>query len=161
MFRSTVTVTEPAPVDVIDPASFIPLSHLELDMPAPTSGWLIELDRRGIAVVSVDVGRLAVSRDDARQLLSEHRVQQEADEARRRAVREKQERKAVEADRAFRAALPKGLPWYEMPDGVSPAEAWRAAELAAQPKRTSVLEETLSNSGTMVYHPLPSTSGES
>jgi hypothetical protein len=156
MFR-TAPVTEPTHDVMEHPADdLIPLSVLELDLPAPTTGWLIELDRRHIQVVSDDIGRPSISRDDARTLIAEHH---EA-EARNREALQRQEQKAIADDRAFRARLPKGLPWYEFPDGVSPAEAWQAAELAAQPKRTSLLEEALSNSDTLTYHPLPSAPDE-
>jgi hypothetical protein len=158
MFR-TAPVAEPAH-DVMVPAEqLVPLSVLALDM-TPPSEWDALLAERAIPLLVDDLGRDAVSRDHARMLITEHRVQQEASEARRRAVREEQERKAIEADRAFRAALPKGLPWYATPDGVSPAEAWRAAELAAQPRRAGVLEEALSGES-MTYHPWPSTDDES
>jgi hypothetical protein len=148
MFK-TAPVTEDVLDMTTDPVP-IPLSVLELDLPTPVTGWLIELDRRGIKVLTDDIGRLAISRADARLLIAEQR----ADEVRKREVAARQEAAAVAADRAFRAALPKGLPWYELPDGVSPAEAWQAAELAAQPKRESVLQHALANSGEMTYHSL-------
>jgi hypothetical protein len=150
MFRSA-PAAEPAPVDQIVADDLIPISHLELDLPAPATGWLIELDRRGISIVADDLGRLAVTRDSARQLFDEHRE----NEARKREAAQRQEQAAIEADRQFRARLPRGTPWYAFPDSVSPAEAWRAAELAAQPKRRSVLEEALANEGTLTYHALP------
>jgi hypothetical protein len=40
----------------------VPLSHLELDLPAPTIGWAAGLAERGISVQVDDVGRLSVSR---------------------------------------------------------------------------------------------------
>ncbi len=101
MFKTGSTVTEPAPV-VSVPAEPVPLSVLELDVAAPSVGWDAFLAERAIPLLVDDLGRDAVSRDNARLLLAEHRVQQAAAEARRRAVREEQERKAVEADRAFR-----------------------------------------------------------
>ncbi len=55
MFRAA-----PAPVAAVDvapvvdvPADPIPLSVLELHLPAPTTGWLAELDRRGIRLFSM------------------------------------------------------------------------------------------------------------
>jgi hypothetical protein len=155
MFR-TMTDIEPAPVEV-PPSDLIPLSVLALDVAAPTTGWEPFLTVRNIAIVSDDVGRKAVSRDDARTLIAEkHENERRAQEVARR-----QEQAAIAADQAFRAALPRGLPWYELPANVSPAQAWAQAEKDAQPKRTSLLEEALSNSGTLTYHPLPSTPDES
>jgi hypothetical protein len=156
MFRTIPATVEPAPVEV-PPADLIPLSVLGLDVAEPITGWEPFLTVRNIVVVSDDVGRKAVSRDDARTLIAEHRAQCEAAEARRREVAARNEERAVAADQALRAALPKGLPWWEFPDGVSPVQAWAQAEKDAQPKRTSLLEEALSNSGTLTYHPLPST----
>jgi hypothetical protein len=82
----------------------IPLSHLELDLPAPAGvGWSAYLADRGIAVVLDDVGRLAIARADAKRLFSERAE----GAARAREVAERHERQAVEADRQWRAALPK------------------------------------------------------
>jgi hypothetical protein len=58
----------------------IPLSHLELDLPAPPLGWPIELDRRGISVVLDDLGRKSISRDNAKMLFAE---QSEAEDRKR------------------------------------------------------------------------------
>ena len=150
MFRSTVTAPEPA--DVVDPSDLIPLSVLALDLEPPAGGWVAYLTNRGIAVMADDIGRTAVSRGAARGLI----LEKQQGEARRREVAERNERNAIEADQQFRARLWRGEPWYEAPMGVSPAQAWHAAEKDGQPKRTSVLEEALSNSGGLVYHPLPS-----
>ena len=74
MFKTSAPVAEPAP-DVVasPPTEPVPLSVLELDLPAPTTGWLIELDRRHIPIILDDLGRRAISRDDARVLLAEQR----------------------------------------------------------------------------------------
>ena len=50
-----------------------PLSHLELDLPAPVEGWAVFLAGRGVEVTLDDIGRMSVSRGDARQLLIEQR----------------------------------------------------------------------------------------
>jgi hypothetical protein len=160
MFRTIAATVEPAPVEA-PPADPIPLSVLGLDVAEPDNGWEPFLTVRNIAVVSDDIGRKAVSRDDARTLIAEHRAQCEAAEARLRAVREEQERQAIAADQAFRARLPKGLPWYEFPDGVTPAQAWAQAEKDAQPKRESVLQHALANTGELEYHPIQSDGNES
>jgi hypothetical protein len=149
MFRSTVTAPAP-PADVVDTSDLIPLSVLELDLPAPATGWLIELDRRGIAVVADDIGRDSLTKDDARELITEHRE----NEARKARHREETERRAIEADQQWRAQLSPGIPWYEIPAGVTAAEMWAQAEHDARPKRRSLLEDALANTGSMEYHPL-------
>jgi hypothetical protein len=149
MFRTTPTPESTTQV-VSDPSDLIPLSHLELDLPAPTTGWLIELDRRGIEVLTDDIGRAAISRDNARQLLTECRQ----DEIRRREAAEAAERQAVEADRVRRASIWGGVPATAIPEGVSAASAMFAADRDARPRRQSVLEEALSNSGGYTFHSL-------
>jgi hypothetical protein len=149
--KATAPVTEPAP-DVIEQGSsgrtsLIPLSHLELDLPAPGSGWDAYLTGRGIQIVLDHIGRSAISSADARQLFDEQREV----EARRRDVAARQEQQAIEADRRFRAALPKGLHWSEIPVGVSAAEMWAAAEKDAKPKRRTPLEDAFAGEG-MVFH---------
>jgi hypothetical protein len=152
MFRSTVPVAEPVhdEAGTAVPAELIPLSHLELDLPAPTTGWLIELDRRGVKILTDDLGRLAVSRADARMLLDEQRE----DEARRREAAERQEQQAIEADRLRRASIWSGLPATAIPEGVSAASAMFAADRDAQPRRQSPLQHALSNEGGIVFHPI-------
>jgi hypothetical protein len=150
MFNKTNTpmiepVPEMAPID--DP---IPLSHLALDLPEPSEGWALFLGRRGISFRSDDLGRDSISRGDAKRLLDEQR----ADGLRVRALRAQQEREAVEADRVRRAQIWGGLPWYEIPDGVAPAAAMLQSAKDARPRRTSVLQEALSNSDTLTFHSL-------
>jgi hypothetical protein len=92
----------------------IPLSHLELDLPAPSaSGWPAYLAGLGISIVLDDLGRAAVSRADAKRLFDEHREH----EARAREVRERAEQAAIEADRRRRAALRPGIPADLIPPG--------------------------------------------
>jgi hypothetical protein len=71
MMFNTVKQTAQPEDQKVSAEDRIPLSHLELDLPAPTTGWLIELDRRGISVITDDIGRQAISRDDARRLITE------------------------------------------------------------------------------------------
>jgi hypothetical protein len=143
--------TEPAP-DVTAPPDPIPLSHLELDLPAPTTGWGVELDRRGVAIVLDDLGRPSISRDAARELLAEQRAQQEA-AARKR---EEAEQRAIEADQRYRAQLAGGIPADAVPVGMTAAALMMASdpEHSQRPRRRSVLEESLDNSGTLTYHPI-------
>jgi hypothetical protein len=151
MFR-TMPDTEPTPAEV-PPADLIPLSVLGLDVAEPITGWEPFLTVRNIPTVFDDVGRKAVSRADARTLIAEHREQQEAAEAHQRAVRERQEAAAVEADQRFRAQLPSGIPWLDLPPGVTAAEVWAATEKNARPRRRTVLEDSLEHQGT-VLHPI-------
>jgi hypothetical protein len=150
MFRSTVTDTAESDPDKGALVDVIPLSHLELDLAAPVEGWRPFLAAGNIEVLSDDVGRLSISRGDARQLFDECRE----NEARAREVAARQELQAIEADRRWRSQLPRGLSWLDIPDGVLPAVTMTAFDRAAQPKRRSVLEDSLSRSGT-VFHPFP------
>jgi hypothetical protein len=145
MFRSTDTATPPPDVDTAEP--LVPLSVLSLDLPEPPIGWLAYLSSRDIAVVEDSIGRSAVASADARLLISEHR----ADEVRKAELRAESEKRAVEADQRFRAQLSGGV---AIPAGMSYGEAAKAAELDAQsyrPRRTSLVEDLLSNDG-ITFH---------
>jgi hypothetical protein len=65
MFR-TAPDADLSQIVTVPADTLIPLSHLALDLPAPTTGWPVELDRRGIEVVTDDIGRKAISRADAK-----------------------------------------------------------------------------------------------
>jgi hypothetical protein len=147
VFR-TAPVVEPAP-DVKIPADLIPISHLELDLPTPVEGWTVFLSGRGVEITLDDIGRMSISRVAARQLFDEQR---EA-EVRRREKAAEFERQAVEQDQLRRAQIWGGIPADMIPVGVSPAQAMALAEKDARPRRRSVLEDSLSNSGT-VFHPI-------
>jgi hypothetical protein len=156
MFRNTRVAEEAAAIDApAEPqaAEPVPLSHLALDLAdAPAGAWTVWLAERGIAVVFDDIGRPAISRSDARRLLD---AQRQA-EIRRQDLLARQEAAAVEQDRAFRASLPRGAAWYEVPDGVHPATAMLQAAKDAQPRRTpSQVEWMFGEADTMVYHELP------
>ncbi|HEY6810418.1 MAG TPA: hypothetical protein VIZ70_04765 [Propionibacteriaceae bacterium] len=112
---------------------------LELDLPAPTLGWLIELDRRGITVLADDLGRKAISRGDARMLLDEQRE----DEDRAREVAARREQQLIQQDRLRRASLPTGIPAGMVPDGLRPAEAMMLAGESSAPRARSVREQLL------------------
>src|SRR5215203_3880588 len=138
--------------DVADPWSdLLPLSLLSLEMAAPDD-WRPYLEARGVAVVRDDVGRDSVSRSDARLLLAEHRdmVAREQEAAARR--HELREREAEERDRERRAQIWQGVPAVSFPEGVSAASVMVAAIRDSQPKRQSVLQEALSNSGGATFH---------
>jgi hypothetical protein len=160
MFR-TVTDTEPAPVEVA-PAEPVPISVLSLDLAEPpVGGWAAYLKGRGIEVVTDDIGRESVSRSDARMLLAE---QAEA-EVRKREIMERNEQRMAAADQAWRAGLHKGVPWYRLPDGMSPGEAMAFAEAEANRHKStweSLMEAELTGSpNSMVYQPFPNDADES
>jgi hypothetical protein len=150
MFSKTSAPVIESARDVVVPADVIPLSHLELDLPTPVEGWTVFLAARGIEVTLDDIGRMAVARDDARRLLTEKR-EREAEQARRRKLAEAQ---AVADDQLRRSRIWRGVPADHMPPGVPPAAAMLQTARDAQPKRTTPLEEALSNSGTLTYHPM-------
>jgi hypothetical protein len=137
MFRNSAPVAEPAEIEQglhdrvnADP---IPLSHLALDLDAaPVEGWIPFLAAKGVALLFDDLGRRAISRDDARKLLEQQRL----NEIRRQDAAARFEQQAIEADRQRLASLPKGIPWYEMPPGVLPVEAMTQAAKDARPRRT-------------------------
>jgi hypothetical protein len=159
---STKTDIEPTHQDV-DPAELIPVSHLALDLPVPAESWSVYLHGRNIPVVVDDIGRDAISRDAARQLFTEHRENQVR--AREVAARQEQqaieqEQQAIEQDQRFRARLYRGQPWHAFPPGVTAGEAWAQAEKDSRPRRRSVLEDALTNQGT-VFHPVRHDADES
>jgi hypothetical protein len=130
----------------------IPLSILELDLPAPPIGWAAGLAEKGVEVVLDDLGRLCVSRVDARRLLQEKR----AAEQKAREMASENERQAVEADQQWRASMPRGVPWHRIDPGVLPVQQMTAAARDAQPRRVPTQNEWLFGAAeTMVYNELP------
>jgi hypothetical protein len=128
----------------------VPLSILRLDLD-PGEPWPLFLGRRGIAFRPDRIGRDAVTAGDAQRLIAEKR-EQELKKQRHLKVAEEA---AVERDRAFRAALHPGIPWYALPDGVSYGQAAAAAEAAKHPSRTPSPGEWLfGETDTMVFHSL-------
>jgi hypothetical protein len=127
----------------------VPLSVLALDLAEPAEGWPMFLGARAITIIPDDLGRDCVSRQAARRLLDEQREQV----LRQAALRRLAEQEAVEADERRRAQIWKGVPASAVPDGVHPATAMLQAAKDSRPKRTSVLEESLSGGG-LVFHPL-------
>jgi hypothetical protein len=134
----------------------IPLSHLSLDLAAPAIGWAAYLAEKGMSIVLDDLGRAALPRGDARTLF----VERAEAEARKREAMERIEQEAVEADARFRAQLWQGVPADLMPPGLAPAAVMLQADKDAQPRRQSVLEEALSNSGGLTFHSLAPTQDE-
>ena len=149
MFRSMpdTDTAEPARAESSHLEPLVPLSVLALDLPQPAEGWADFLGRRAIAFVPDDLGRDCIRRQDARRLLDERR----ADELRAAKLRQLAEQEAVEADQLRRASIWKGAPAVE---GVRAAEAMLQAAHDARPKRQSVLQHALGNSGELEFHPL-------
>jgi hypothetical protein len=112
---------------------------LELDLSAPPLGWNFYLAGRGVEITLDDIGRAAISRADARQLLDEHR---EA-EARNREVMERREQQFIQQDQLRRATLPTGIPAGLVPDGMTGAEAMLLAGESSGPRAKSVREQLL------------------
>jgi hypothetical protein len=159
MFRNA-SVAEPVEIEQGDSgrnhdADLVPLSHLELDLPAPPIGWAAGLAEKAIDIVTDDLGRLAVSRADARRLFEEKR---EA-EQRAREMAERNERQAILRDQEFRRRLHKGTPWHQMPAGALPAAVVLQQARDAEPKRLSPLQEALAGES-LTFHPLPSSGDE-
>jgi hypothetical protein len=149
------TAPDPLPVKVVEvPAeTLIPISVLSLDLEAPSvGGWDAYLNSRGIEVIVDDVGRKAVSRADARQLLDEKR----AAEAHAREVMERREQLLVQQDQLRRASLPTGIPAGMVPDGLRSAEAMMLAGESSAPRaknvREQLLERELGSGESMVFN---------
>jgi|tagenome__1003787_1003787.scaffolds.fasta_scaffold20988392_6 hypothetical protein len=152
---SAVEITETS-ADAPGHQHLVPLSHLALDLPVPAEGWVEFLARRAIAFIPDDLGRDCVRRHDARRLLDERREQQ----LRKAKLAKVLEQEAVEADQVRRASIWKGLPADQLPVGVNASAAMLKYAKDSQPKRRTPLEEALSNSGTLTYHPMQSASDE-
>jgi hypothetical protein len=136
---------------VADLTELIPLVVLELSLAAPAE-WVAFLADRDMSIIIDDIGRPAVSRSDARLLLTEQR---EA-EARRRERAAELERQAVERDRLRQAQIWGGVPATAFPEGVSAASVMLTAAQDARPRRQSPLQHALANSGELVFHSPPS-----
>jgi hypothetical protein len=139
-----------------DHVGLIPLSHLSLDLPVPATGWLAELERRGIEVLDDDLGRPSVARGAVRMLIAEERQREQL----RRDKAAAAEKAAVAADEQFRARLWAGVRADRMPSDARPSDVMLAAAKDALPRRRSVLEEALANDSGMTFHSLAPTSDE-
>jgi hypothetical protein len=132
----------------------IPLSVLALDLDQqPANGWTVWLAEQGISITFDDLGRRCISRADAKRLLDEKRQA----EIRRQDLSARLEQEAVEKDQAFRASLPRGAAWYDVPPGVHPATAMLQAAKDAQPRRTPSQVEWLfglQDTGGVIHEPL-------
>ena len=125
----------------------IPLSHLELDLPAPVEGWHVYLGVRGVKIIPDDLGRDCVSRGDAARLFGEKREH----EVRQAALARLAEQEAIEADERRRAQIWKGVPVDAMPSDALPASVMLQAARDAQPKRRTLLEDAFANDGTVMH----------
>jgi hypothetical protein len=80
-------------------------------------------------------------------------VEREESERRRREVQQRNE--AQSAAQAALNPVGKGIPAGSIPDGVAPAAAMLQAAKDAGPRRQSVLEHALANTGGVFeFHPL-------
>jgi hypothetical protein len=120
--------------------------------------WDVYLAGHGVPVMADDISRPAVARSAARMLIAE----QHEREARRRAKAAKVERAAVEQDRQWRRQLHGGIPASAIPHGMTYGQAVASAELDGQAyrPRASVVEDLLSNDGSLTFHPIHSTPAE-
>ena len=151
MFRSTVPDTAEPTRDESSPLEpFISLVELELSLDAPVEGWYNFLAARSVEVTLDDIGRMSIARVDARRLLTEKR-EREAEQARQRKLAEA---KAVADDQLRRSQIWGGVPAEALPVGVSASSVMLQAARDAQPKRQSVLQHALANSGELVFHPI-------
>jgi hypothetical protein len=150
MFRHMPTTDTEPTRDVTVSDELIPLSVFALDHPQPPEGWSNFLGRWGITLRPDDIGRDSIRRSDAQMLLHEQR----ANELRVAKLRQLAEAEAVADDERRRALIWKGVSATALPVGVSAGDAMLQAAKDAQPRRTTPLEEALSNSGTLTYHPM-------
>jgi len=150
MFRAAAAS---APVEEVAPSSLVPLSVLRLEMD-PGGDWLPYLAERDVPVLTDAVGRDSVLSSDARMLLAEYREMVAAERKAAARRHERLEREAEERDRERRAQIWQGVPAASFPDGVSATSVLLQAVRDSRPKRESVLQEALSNSGGFTYHSL-------
>jgi hypothetical protein len=125
----------------------IPLSILELDLPAPTNGWAAGLAELGIEVRLDDLGRACVARGDARRLFEERRAEQ--------AEAEQRQRKAAEASDRWHQehyVTPNGVHWTQIPSGMTAGQYLAMTDPDRQRgKRRTPLEDALANDGMTFY----------
>jgi hypothetical protein len=142
-----------------DMNELVPLSILALDLEPPAGGWHAYLAGRGVAVVRDSTGREAIHAEHARELFTEKREAAE----RARVMAEANDRAVIEADRRWRASLPHGQRWWELPDGVLPATAMLQHAKDEQPKRRTLLEDAFAGTPTVMYvdEPRPAFEDES
>jgi hypothetical protein len=154
MFRTAVPAAEVTRSDIesdLVPTEPVPLSVLALDLPEPgVGGWTAYLNNKGIEVLTDDIGRLVISRADAKMLFDEHREW----EVRKREAIARNEQRAIEAYQAQYAQIWRGVSADSLPVGVSAGDAMVAAARDGRPKRQSPTEEAFSGKS-MTYHAWP------
>jgi hypothetical protein len=118
-----------------DPGAF----HAEAERLAETMRAAVTRDWRGHPCLSwVDAERLYL-----RMLRDRAQLNAEIEE------------RLVEADEARRAAIPRGIPVTEVPEGMTAAMLLMAADPMSGPRRESMVVHALSNpAGALVYHPI-------
>ena len=151
--RSDEIPYEVPAADPAAPAGLVPLAELAAegwgwDVPriaTPRAAVDALAHQLGAEVLTDDLGRRAVSRDVARRLFAERR----AAEAKQYEAQQRRDAEAVEL--AANNPVRGGIPADRVPDGVSPAAAMLQAAQDDEPRRTSVLEEALSNRDDIVF----------
>jgi hypothetical protein len=128
----------------------VPLSVLALEIDTGQESWAVFLGRRGITFKPDAIGRDAITVGDAQRLMAEKR----AHDLKVQALRRLQEEAWVEADRLRFAGIWKGASADLLPVGEHPASVMLAVAKDSEPKRRSVLQDSLEGEGT-TYHPWP------
>jgi hypothetical protein len=107
----------------------------------------------GIKVQLDDIGRLSVSRSDARALIAERREsEQKAREAAEAADRWHEDQR--------RASLRPGVPWYEVPEGMTAATFMGLGDRPGSRRQTLTADVLFSNPDDLEFHPFPSAEDE-
>jgi hypothetical protein len=84
MFKGSAAGDKPAAADVLVLSELVPVSTLGLDVELPAGvGWRSFLASKGVAVLTDEVGRLAVSVMDARRLIQEQHELEASQRAKR------------------------------------------------------------------------------
>jgi hypothetical protein len=83
-----------------------------------------------VKIVPDNIGRDSIACGDAKRLLDAQREH----ELRNAARAKMREQEAIECDQQWRASLPKGTAWYDIPAGMSPAEYMTAMERENRPR---------------------------
>jgi hypothetical protein len=154
MFRRDPAATEVGEIERGDPtwdhlADLVPVSHLKLDLP-DQGDWHAYLTSRNIEIVPDAGGRASITAGACRMLIAEERQREQL----RREKAAEAEKALVEADQLRRSQIWGGIPADQLPVGATPSSVMLAAAQADRPRRQSVLQHALSNSGEIEFHPI-------
>jgi hypothetical protein len=129
----------------VPPGEPIPLSILSLDLDEPGNGWAACLAAKGISTVLDDVGRLSISRSDARMLFRERAEAV----ARQREITARNDAR-LEGERL---RVSRGIPADEVPEGMTAMEFAMQSDPDLRPRRKSAVAEFLDRDE-MIVHPI-------